>query len=124
MEKRELRKGDKVVMHTCMEHDNPKYFGKIWTCGSDEFINDGRNGGSVFLEGYRGSFATKFLQLVQIPEKRPVFPAQPNSERWKISFNYLCGISDAVGDFEDTITLEAIEAVLLAIGDVEEGDKP
>ena len=62
-----LEKGDKVVMHTCMEaevHD-----GKIWTCRTDEEI---RGAGVyeqrlVFLEGLSGSFATQYLQKVNLP---------------------------------------------------------
>ncbi|MFB5761044.1 hypothetical protein [Paenibacillus medicaginis] len=69
-ERYKLKKGDKVVMHTCLEHDNPDHFGKIWTCSSDQFT---RGKGvyaqdSVFLEGYSGSFAPEFLQKVNVDE--------------------------------------------------------
>ncbi|MCD3217456.1 hypothetical protein G8S55_09385 [Clostridium botulinum C] len=36
MEKELLKKGDKVVMHTCLESE--KYNGKIWTCATDEVV--------------------------------------------------------------------------------------
>lgn len=63
-----LQKGDQVVMHTCMEHDHPDNFGKIWTCRSDEFQHKGHDYGSIFLEGYSGSFSTEFLQKVDISD--------------------------------------------------------
>ncbi|WP_261990977.1 hypothetical protein [Paenibacillus polymyxa] len=62
-----LQKGDQVVMHTCMEHDHPDNFGKIWTCRSDEFQHKGHDYGSIFLEGFSGSFSTEFLQKVDVP---------------------------------------------------------
>lgn len=63
-----LKKGDLVVMHTCIEARNPKYYGKLWRCKTDEFS---RGEGvyeqhSVFLEGFRGSFAAEYLQKVDI----------------------------------------------------------
>lgn len=61
-----LQKGDQVVMHTCMEHDHPDNYGKIWTCRSDEFQHKGHDYGSIFLEGYSGSFSTEFLQKVDV----------------------------------------------------------
>ncbi|URJ45154.1 hypothetical protein MF628_004936 [Paenibacillus polymyxa] len=63
-----LQKGDQVVMHTCMEHDHPDNFGKIWTCRSDEFQHKGHDYGSVFLEGFSGSFSTEFLQKVNVED--------------------------------------------------------
>ncbi|OMF50855.1 hypothetical protein [Paenibacillus peoriae] len=63
-----LQKGDQVVMHTCMEHDYPDNFGKIWTCRSDEFQHKGHDYGSIFLEGYSGSFSTEFLQKVNVED--------------------------------------------------------
>jgi hypothetical protein len=59
-----LRKGDKVVMHTCMEA--PYHHGRIWTCQTDEFEANGREYGLVFLEGFSGSFATEYLQYVDV----------------------------------------------------------
>ncbi|MMZ51413.1 hypothetical protein D1872_131510 [compost metagenome] len=61
-----LQKGDQVVMHTCMEHDHPDNFGKIWTCRSDEFQHKGHDYGSIFLEGFSGSFSTEFPQKVDV----------------------------------------------------------
>jgi hypothetical protein len=61
-----LKKGDKVVMHTCGEASNPKYLGKVWTCKSDAFRNKGHDYCSIFLEGFSGSFSAEFLQLVNI----------------------------------------------------------
>lgn len=63
-----IKKGDKVVMHTCLEAENPKYAGKIWTCSCDEYITgEGLYEQKlVFLEGYSGSFLTKFLQKVNL----------------------------------------------------------
>lgn len=63
-----LKKGELVVMHTCVEARNPKYEGKIWTCKTDQFT---RGEGvyaqdSVFLEGFTGSFAPEFLQRVNV----------------------------------------------------------
>lgn len=62
-----LKKGDLVVMHTCMEADNPKNEGKIWTCKSDEFKHHPSHDYTVImLEGFSGSFATKYLQKVNL----------------------------------------------------------
>ena len=62
-----LKKGDKVVMHTCLESENPKYAGKIWTCIDDEFkANSSGNG--VFLEGFSGYFYTEYLQKINLDE--------------------------------------------------------
>lgn len=60
-----LKKGDKVVMHTC---DEAKvYNGKVWTCKSDEFIQGKKpfEQNLVFLEGVSGSFCTEYLQIVK-----------------------------------------------------------
>lgn len=61
-----LKKGDYVVMHTCMEADNPKYAGKIWTCRSDAFRPKGHDYCSIFLEGFSGSFSAEYLQKVDM----------------------------------------------------------
>lgn len=63
----QLKQGDKVVMHTCMEHDHPDNFGKIWTCKTDSFRHKGHDYDSIFLEGFSGSFSTEFLQKVVLP---------------------------------------------------------
>ena len=59
-----FKKGEKVVMHNCMEAKLPKYNGKIWTCQTDSFLDRGRQE-VVFLEGFSGYFAAEFLQRVQ-----------------------------------------------------------
>ncbi|MEK3969480.1 hypothetical protein [Paenibacillus sp. FSL H7-0323] len=69
IEEKKLKKGDRVVMHTCIESEEEP--GKIWTCKSDQFT---RGKGvfaqdSVFLEGYSGSFAPEFLQKVVLPSE-------------------------------------------------------
>lgn len=60
-----LRKGDKVVMHTCIEaksHD-----GKVWTCRTDEQkLHEKHNYTVVWLEGFSGCFAAKYLQKVNL----------------------------------------------------------
>ncbi|MFD0587647.1 hypothetical protein ACFQZE_06505 [Paenibacillus sp. GCM10027627] len=61
----QLKKGDHVVMHTCIEHDYPECFGKVWVCSSDEFVRKGHNYGEVFLEGFSGSFSTEYLQYIR-----------------------------------------------------------
>ncbi|WP_181917180.1 hypothetical protein [Virgibacillus dokdonensis] len=63
-----LKKGDKVVMHTCMEAE--AHDGKIWTCRSNEFKHHpSHNYTSVMLEGYSGSFKTEFLQKVNVSKE-------------------------------------------------------
>lgn len=57
-----LNKGDKVVMHTCIEakqHD-----GTIWICKTDSWDNGGIE--LVFLEGFSGAFWTEYLQKVNV----------------------------------------------------------
>jgi len=57
-----FKRGDKVVMHTCMEAIMPKYKGKIWTCQTDSFRDKGGEE-VVFLDGFSGYFSTEFLKL-------------------------------------------------------------
>ncbi|WP_242322155.1 hypothetical protein [Bacillus cereus group sp. BfR-BA-01393] len=61
----ELKAGDKVVMHTCLEAK--RYEGKVWTCRTDQFK---ANSGSqvVFLEGFSGYFSVKYLQRISLLE--------------------------------------------------------
>lgn len=59
-----LKKGDKVVMHTCVESED--YPDKVWTCQENEEI---QGEGSytqnvIFLEGFSGRFKAKFLRKV------------------------------------------------------------
>jgi hypothetical protein len=54
-----LKKGDKVIMHTCGEAEYHK--NKVWICKSDEF--EAYNGTKViFLESLRGYFSVKYLK--------------------------------------------------------------
>ncbi|WP_261376203.1 hypothetical protein [Brevibacillus brevis] len=64
-----LKKGDKVVMHTCLAASIPAYQGKMWTCESDEFIAENEKP-AVLLEGFQGPFTTEYLQKVNIPNER------------------------------------------------------
>ena len=59
-----LKKGDKVVMHTCLESKG-KNLGKVWTCHTDSFKCEAGIE-VVFLEGFSGFFCTKFLQPVKL----------------------------------------------------------
>jgi hypothetical protein len=63
-----LKKGDKVVMHTCIEAENPKNEGRIWTCKIDEYTQGEGvyKQNLIFLEGFSGSFSTKFLQKINL----------------------------------------------------------
>ncbi|GED69409.1 hypothetical protein BRE01_31110 [Brevibacillus reuszeri] len=64
-----LKKGDKVVMHTCLAASIPAYQGKVWTCKSEESIAE--NGKPVvLLEGFQGPFTTEYLQKVNMPNVR------------------------------------------------------
>ncbi|MNO22844.1 hypothetical protein D3C76_126300 [compost metagenome] len=88
IEENKLKKGDRVVMHTCIEAET--HNGRVWTCKSDQFT---RGTGvyeqdSVFLEGYSGSFAPEFLQKVVLPsEDERVLAALEESQQqineWK-----------------------------------------
>lgn len=60
MERELLKKGDKVIMHTCLESEGKNY-GKIWTCTTDEFTK-GKGcykQNLIFLEGFSGYFSTE-----------------------------------------------------------------
>lgn len=60
-----LRKGDKVVMHTCIEAESNN--GTVWTCETNEFKHHSNHDYTVvMLEGYSGSFAAEYLQKVNI----------------------------------------------------------
>lgn len=62
-----LEKGDVVVMHTCIEAEH--YNGQLWTCRTDEFKHHPSHDYTVImLEGFSGSFATKYLQKVNVEE--------------------------------------------------------
>ncbi|UDF17578.1 hypothetical protein LG951_05150 [Bacillus pumilus] len=57
-----LKKGDLVVMHSCIEAVLSE--GRVWKCAADEFNPIAP---AVFLEGFSGHFATEFLQKVDVP---------------------------------------------------------
>jgi len=58
-----LQKGDTVVMHTCIEAES--HDGQIWICTSDEFKHHPNHDYTVImLDGFSGSFQTKYLQKV------------------------------------------------------------
>lgn len=60
-----LKKGDKVVMHTCIEADS--HDGTVWTCSTNEFKHHPNHDYTVvMLEDYSGSFCTEFLQKVNL----------------------------------------------------------
>jgi hypothetical protein len=59
-----LKKGDKVVMHTCIEAE--RHNGRIWTCKTDEFERNGQR--LVFLEGFTGCFSAEYLQPVDLSD--------------------------------------------------------
>ncbi|WP_367912505.1 hypothetical protein [Bacillus pumilus] len=60
--KNKFKKGDLVVMHSCMEAELNE--GRVWKCADDEF---NPSAPAVFLEGFSGHFATEFLQKVDVP---------------------------------------------------------
>lgn len=62
-----LKKGDKVVMHTCGESDFPKYKGKLWTCTTDSYLDKSKQE-VVFLDGFSGCFCVEYLQIVNLVE--------------------------------------------------------
>lgn len=60
-----LYEGDKVVMHTCIEAEYND--GKVWACDSNEFKHHKDHDYTVvMLKGFSGSFATKYLQKVNV----------------------------------------------------------
>ncbi|WP_430535937.1 hypothetical protein [Listeria rocourtiae] len=56
-----IKTGDYVVMHTVAESE--KHKGLLWKVISEPYMVGKRE--MVFLEGYRGSFATQYLQVVE-----------------------------------------------------------
>ncbi|MBA4293858.1 hypothetical protein C0431_12925 [bacterium] len=58
-----FKKGDHVVMHTCMEAE--EHDGTVWTCSSDEYkLHKNHDYNVVMLEGFSGAFQTQYLQKV------------------------------------------------------------
>lgn len=60
-----LKKGDKVVMHSCFESNIHEYKGVLWTCQTDSFLDNSKDE-VVFLENFSGYFLTKYLQIVKL----------------------------------------------------------
>jgi hypothetical protein len=52
-------------MHSCGEATFPENKGKIWKCLTDSFKSKSDTD-VVFLDGYSGSFITKYLQSVYL----------------------------------------------------------
>lgn len=97
-----LKKGDKVVMHTCLESKG-KNLGKIWTCHTDSFKCEAGIE-VVFLEGFSGFFYTKFLQPVKIPEtKKDNTPLSVILDSCRSSFE---GLEHLVFTSENVLYLE------------------
>lgn len=61
-----FKDGDQVVMFDCMEANNPKNYGKLWTCEGESFVRDKGNPEVVFLKGFSGSFHCRYLQIVNL----------------------------------------------------------
>jgi hypothetical protein len=59
-----LKKGDLVVMHTCLEAKQPKNQGKVWVCRTDEKKVPWTSNHVIWLEGFSGAFAAKYLQKI------------------------------------------------------------
>lgn len=59
-----IKKGDFVVMHTCLEADINK--GRVWRVTSDEeFIGEGiYRKKAVSLDGYKKKFNVRHLQII------------------------------------------------------------
>lgn len=59
-----FKKGEKVIMEGCYEATFPENKNKIWTCQTDSYIDKGGQD-VVFLEGFSGCFACKYLKLAK-----------------------------------------------------------
>lgn len=57
-----LKKGDKVIMHTCWEASFPQNKDKVWTCQTDSYLDNAKQD-VVFLEGFSGCFSAQYLKL-------------------------------------------------------------
>jgi len=60
---------DLVVMCNCGEADH--YKGTLWTCLSDSYF-DRAGQEVVFLKGFSGCFLCEYLQIVYLPDPKPV----------------------------------------------------
>ncbi|MFS0560108.1 hypothetical protein AB1K91_05160 [Terribacillus sp. 179-K 1B1 HS] len=68
-----LKKGDLVVMHTCIEAEDPDNFGRIWVCRSNEFKHHPNHKHTVvMLEDFSGSFDTAYLQKIDVDSLKEV----------------------------------------------------
>lgn len=66
MKVNKLYKGDKVVMHDCMEAHGRENV--VWECICDSYEMCGTE--VVFLKGYSGSFDAEFLRKVEGDKRR------------------------------------------------------
>lgn len=83
-----LKKGDNVVMHTCIEAE--EHNGKIWIVRYDEYKNHPSHDYTVtMLEGFSGSFATKYLQKVNINPLDQIMSCQEAAELWNLNPDYI-----------------------------------
>lgn len=78
-----LKKEDKVVMHTCIDSEGENY-GKIWTCESDEFIEN--NECSVWLKGYKTPFPRRYLQKVELNNYDPTININQRQYRFSVEY--------------------------------------
>lgn len=105
-----LKKGDKVVMHTCgeAEHHN----GRIWTVSSEK---EWELCGSmvVMLEGFSGAFLAKYLQKVNL--SFPKANDEDAAKGWGLSYEFMEEVEKCMEPDEYAPSLEGIELVLLAL---------
>jgi len=108
-----LKKGDKVVMHTCIEAE--QNHSKIWQCAGDSWNSEGSE--KVMLYGFSGSFlcchlqVVKFDPLVHFAEndiERIIMTVQDNSEMFsaKIGDSCLKAAADYLEKKSDTLVTE------------------
>lgn len=97
-----FKKGNSVVMHSCMESKPKENYGKIWICECDSFERGGSE--KVFLVGFSGSFCCEFLQLVNVYKEnesqiKDIFGNQSNFCKFKNG----CGmrVDAGCGDCEE-----------------------
>lgn len=108
-EQYKLKQDDMVVMHTCMEHDHPDNFGKIWRCKTDSFRHKGHDYDSIFLDGFSGSFSAEFLQKVVLPAPSLV-EAQEEIKRLTVDRNHYAEIGAECVDDRNRLERELAEA--------------
>lgn len=58
-----LKKGDKVIMHTCYESTLDKYKNKEWICETDSFFSRSKEE-VVFLQDFSGYFSCEYLRRI------------------------------------------------------------